>query len=71
MCLLPITDSGASVLRPGDEVYVISRSHRRGYLVVELSSSGEHLHVPHNYTELKVSQPLRSHSPGVLTTVIC
>eukprot|EP00731_Ephydatia_muelleri_P029419 Em0020g1063a len=57
-------DSGASVLRPGDEVYVISRSHRRGYLVVELSSSGEHLHVPHNYTELKLTPP---NSPSLST----
>ena len=55
------------VLRPGDEVYVISRSHRRGYLVVELFSGGN-VHVPHNYTELRVSS-LKVTS-WVLTTVI-
>ena len=57
-------DNGASVvLRPGDEVYVISRSHRRGYLVVELFSGGN-VHVPHNYTELRLTPP---NSPSLTT----
>ena len=53
-----VTDNGATVLRPGDEVYVIGRSHRRGYLLVE--HSGDQLHVPHHYTELRVSGCLES-----------
>ena len=76
--LLPITDNGAGVLRPGDEVYVISRSQRRGYLVIE--HSGDHLHIPHHYTELRVSRcdcgspksissPLSYRSPHL--TVLC
>ena len=37
----------------GEEVFVLGRSQRRGYLVVEHAS--RHVHIPHHYTELRVS----------------
>ena len=40
------------LLRPGDEVYVLGRSHKRGYLIVE--HQGAQIHMPHQYTELRV-----------------
>lgn len=44
---------GAPVLRMGDEVFVLGRSQKRGYLVIEYN--GQQMHLPHNYTELRVS----------------
>ena len=49
-CTYP--ESGPPLLRAGDEVYVLGRSQKRGYLVVELN--GQQMHLPHNYTELRV-----------------
>lgn len=40
------------MLKAGDEVYVLGRSQKRGYLVVE--HTGQQLHLPHHYTELRV-----------------
>lgn len=50
-CAYP--ESGAGLLRPGDEVYVIGRSQKRGFLIVE--HTGQQIHMPHHYTELRVS----------------
>ncbi len=41
-----------STLTPGDEIYVLGRSQKRGYLIVEVK--GQQIHMPHQYTELKV-----------------
>ena len=46
-------DTGPAILRPGDEVYVIGRSQKRGFLIVEYG--GKQIHLPHFYTELRVS----------------
>ncbi|XP_064406654.1 unconventional myosin-IXb-like [Halichondria panicea] len=43
------------LLRPGDEVYVLGRSHKRGYLIVE--HQGAQIHMPHQYTELRLTPP--------------
>ena len=46
-------ESGQASLYPGDQVFVVGRSQKRGYLIVE---HGEfHLHIPHYFTELRVS----------------
>ena len=45
------------MLKAGDEVYVLGRSQKRGYLVVE--HTGQQLHLPHHYTELRVSEQER------------
>ena len=45
-------DTGPSLLRAGEEVFVLGRSQKRGYLVVE--NGGRHVHIPHHYTELRV-----------------
>lgn len=44
---------GPPILRAGEEVYVLGRSHKRGYLIVE--HNGKQLHLPHHFTELRVS----------------
>ena len=49
-CVYP--EAGAPLLRTGDEVYVLGRSQRRGYLVVEYN--GQQMQLPHNFTELRV-----------------
>ncbi len=51
-CVYP--ESGPPVLRTGDEVYVLGRSQKRGYLVVEFN--GQQMHLPHHFTELRVSR---------------
>ena len=48
-----VPESGAPLLRAGDEGYVLGRSQKRGYLVVEYN--GQQLHLPHHFTELRVS----------------
>jgi len=45
-------DTGPCVLKAGDEVYVLGRSQKRGFLIVE--HTGQQLHLPHHYTELRV-----------------
>ena len=47
------TENGPVVLSPGQEVHVVGRSHWRGYLIVE--HAGQLLHLPHHFTELRVS----------------
>ena len=49
-CQFP--ENGPSVLKAGDEVYVLGRSQKRGYLIVEFK--GQQIHLPHHYTELRV-----------------
>lgn len=51
-CQFP--DAGPSVLKAGDEVFVLGRSQKRGYLIVE--HTGKQIHMPHHYTELRVSE---------------
>lgn len=46
------TDTGPCVLKAGDEVYVLGRSQKRGFLIVE--HTGQQLHLPHHFTELRV-----------------
>ena len=46
------SESGTPILPPGEEVYVVGRSQRRGYLIIEYE--GKQLLVPHHYTELMV-----------------
>lgn len=48
-------DSGHTLLRAGDEVYVLGRSQKRGYLIVE--HTGQQIHMPHHYTELRLTPP--------------
>ena len=45
-------DTGPAIFRSGEEVYVVGRSQKRGYLVVE--HGNRQIHVPHYCTELKV-----------------
>ena len=45
-------DHGHPLLRTGDEVFVLGRSQKRGFLIIE--HSGRQIHLPHNYTELRV-----------------
>ena len=45
-------DNDRPVLKAGDEVFVLGRSQKRGFLIIE--HSGRQIHLPHNYTELKV-----------------
>ena len=52
-----LTDSGPCVLKAGDEVYVLGRSQKRGYLIVE--HTGQQLHLPHLYSELRVCSMIR------------
>ena len=49
-CVFP--ETGPPVLKMGDEIYVLGRSQKRGYLVVELN--GQQMHLPHHFTELRV-----------------
>ena len=60
-CQFP--ESGACILKPGDEVYVLGRSQKRGYLIVE--HSGQQIHMPHQYTELRVSTRNTNHFNAV------
>ena len=46
------TDTGPAIFRSGEEVYVVGRSQKRGYLVVE--HGNRQIHVPHYCTELRV-----------------
>ncbi|XP_019849259.1 PREDICTED: unconventional myosin-IXa-like [Amphimedon queenslandica] len=53
-------ENGQASLYPGDQVFVLGRSQKRGYLIVE---HGEfHLHIPHYFTELRLAPPT-SQSP--------
>ena len=45
-------DTGPAIFRSGEEVYVVGRSQKRGYLVVE--HGNRQIHVPHYCTELRV-----------------
>ena len=45
-------DHGHPLLKAGDEVFVLGRSQKRGFLIIE--HSGRQIHMPHNYTELRV-----------------
>lgn len=51
-------DNERPLLKAGDEVFVLGRSQKRGFLIIE--HQGRHIHMPHNYTELRVHnyQPL-------------
>lgn len=42
------------MLKAGEEVYVVGRSHKRGYLILDYA--GKQLHLPHYFTELRVNQ---------------
>lgn len=46
---------GPSLLKAGDEVFVLGRSQKRGYLIVEVS--GKQIHMPHHFTELRLTPP--------------
>ena len=53
-CVFPEGVGGgeAPMLKKGDEVYVLGRSQKRGYLVIECN--GQQMHLPHRLTELRV-----------------
>ena len=44
-------DHGHPLLKAGDEVFVLGRSQKRGFLIIE--HYGRQIHMPHNYTELR------------------
>ena len=52
--MFPDTGGGGNppMLRKGEEVFVLGRSHKRGYLVIDYD--GQQMHLPHYYTELRV-----------------
>jgi hypothetical protein len=55
-------ESGPPLLQAGEEVCCLGRSQKRGYLVVE--HGGGTVHIPHNYTELRLTPPNSPPPPG-------
>lgn len=51
-------DHGHPLLKAGDEVFVLGRSQKRGFLIIE--HSGRQIHMAHSYTELRVCTPCYS-----------
>ena len=51
--ILFITENGRILLNPGDEIYIVGRSQQRGFLIAEYG--GKQFNLPHQHTELRVS----------------
>ena len=63
-------DTGPAIFESGEEMYVVGRSQKRGYLVVE--HGNRQIHVPHYCTELRVrtlasTEPSYYSGKGVFT----
>lgn len=62
-------DNDRPVLKAGDEVFVLGRSQKRGFLIIE--HSGRQIHMPHNYTELRVGCLRRTSSLHLMFSCCC